>query len=523
MRFGKLATVAVVCLVTIALVTGCVTNDPYAAVNRSLENTQEAAIINRDVWQGHPLATRRLPDSAELQALIRNHGKSSLPVGAEDLPTPSKVSWISQFGKKVLDSAPGLERLEQQDPNYSISSDATDYVELAALARGLGHPELIVDFEALFVKKYASYLTGSQSNACKKPLGQYDGADPCAHRAWAISSRSALLRLRGDFESARQLAQQSLDDLTAAFGRIRVVNVGGNTSMDTFHAELLHALIVAQALDGRTDAAVANLARLMEYSRIANSTFGIDIERILRILYLSGKERVLHEFIRLAEDKSFLASVDDLQYLFSGIDMAIARSESVELLRRRIAFIGSIRDSKPEARALWYNGATLRLECSLGHIFIAEKNAEAARRQFDTVLASAIRFPSSLRDIELCLWQLAPHVGREEARSAISELMQRQFNVSAERVRAVYTYQSRWYAGAGDRDMSAQFAALGRLYQHISPTPEAWNFIDDDRAEKTLISALDATKDPAVLSFRGRLLVEIAGYTLAGWRKLDAE
>ncbi|HEX6979327.1 MAG TPA: hypothetical protein VF342_08505 [Alphaproteobacteria bacterium] len=509
-----LSTLRVATALFAVMMTAACATDPLA----SLANTREAKIIDSNPWAGHPLAASRLSDSPELKELIASPAGADGKIGLTAVPPPAPSTWIAGFGLRVLESAPALVRDDQSE----FSLDYTDYVVLAAMARAIGRPDKIGEIEAVYRKTKGSWIKESATHCIEPPT---DGlGDGCAFRAAALMELATFAWLRGDDAEAKRRHEAAMHEGAIANARRRVDTLpSGARMMDNFQARWLSAWTIGAALAGDVETAVETLATFAAYAEEASTNLGFDPERILQVLYLAGNERTLAAFIRRAEERSLLAKTDDLGWLFAGLDAAITRGEAPADLRRRMRFIAAIRDMKPEARALWHNGATVGLECRLAHVLVAEGRRDAALRLFERTMTTLANAPRSLRDTEFCLYRLAPRVGRQAAQAEIADRMRRQFERSRERVEAVYRYQSAVYARLGSQDDSRKYLALLGVQRLIGPSPAGWVFIDDRRTEETLVAALEATKHQDLLYDRGQLLTEIMIYALDGWRVSEGQ
>ncbi|HEX7005990.1 MAG TPA: hypothetical protein VF274_02540 [Alphaproteobacteria bacterium] len=506
---------AATALFAVMMTAACAT-DPLAP----LANTREAKIIDSNPWAGHPLAASRLSDSPELKELIASAAGTDGDIGLAAVPPPAPSSWIAGFGLRVLESAPAYVR----DDKSEFALDQTDFVMLAAMARAIGRPDKIAEIESVYRKTRQSWIEGSFRDACTRPADDDGLGDACANRAATLMELATFARLRGDHAEAGRRHDAAMREGATANARRRVVTLSnGSRVMESFQTVWLSAWTIDAALAGDAETAAEALAIFSAYSEAAGTDLGFDPARILRVLHLAGDERKLAAFIRRAEERSLLAKTDDLGLLFAGLDAAITRGEGPTDLRRRMRLIAAIRDMKPKARALWYNGATVGLECRLAHVLVAEGRRDAALRLFERTMTTLANAPGSLRDTEFCLYRLAPRVGRQAAQVEIAERMRSQFERSRERVEAVYRYQSAVYARLGSQGDSRKYLALLGVQRLIGPDPAGWILIDDRRTEETLVAALEATKNQDLLAERGKLLTDIMVYALDGWRVSEGQ
>ena len=251
-----------------------------------------------------------------------------------------------------------------------------------------------------------------------------------------------------------------------------------------------------------------------------DSTPGADV---LDAWARGGHSRQLAQLTRLITSDRSLDDVVLTNYLYRDFDAALLRDDPVDSLLARLQVLADLRHRYTGAQVKWHNNMISSLECRLG-LVTALRGDEAGA--LDLYSAALTPFSESQSDygweLGLCLYRLAPQIGRSDDQPKILEIMRRHTEASKDTINKntdelIDGYRESPYVNIAESDI-AHANSFREIHLLVGTKPSAYLFLDQDRFRQAAAGALqrtiDARKDDPALSARGDELMIVADFVL---------
>jgi tetratricopeptide (TPR) repeat protein len=251
-----------------------------------------------------------------------------------------------------------------------------------------------------------------------------------------------------------------------------------------FNARILYLLLAE-----RIDDAIAEMKALVT-ERASN----YPAEDVLDLWSRMGHSRALAKLTLMASRDSILDAIVFSTALYRDFDAAVLREAGPDALTARLQVIGALMGAYENAGALWRNQMTVSLECRLGLVALLEGDQAKADALYVKTREVFMRSEADFGwEVGLCLFRMAPQLGKSADQPALMAQMQRHYEESKKSIAAgTREFMS---GAAGDDVLVAHGAQFGKLNALISSKPQAYTFLDEARFRQSAATALDLTKE----------------------------
>ena len=458
---------------------------------------------------GAPLSTRPLYDAA--------FNATDDPVSriTEDIhakPTPN--GWTHAFLLKAL-------AIVRSDQSYGISNNAVTPGMQAVFFALLGDESAIRQLQSNFDAEKGTI--GSIDDAldleCAKDPNEF--TNHCSFQAKQQVEYATFLLLLGDrAESERRYLaiEQNHDAIMRTF--FADYDLGSVEYQLWFDANFQY-LLEAGELEKAAQAMRDYIAFISDpaYNSI-DSTPGA---AVLDAWSRAGHSRQLAQLTRLITSDRSLDGVILTTYLYRDFDAALLRDEPVDSLLARLQVLADLRHRYSDAQVGWHNQMISSLECRLG-LITALKGDQAGA--LDLYSAALSPFSQAQYDygweLGLCLYRLAPQVGRSDDQPRILEIMRRHTEDSKDTINKntdelIEEYRDSTYVNIAENSI-AHANSFRDIQLLVGARPQAYLFLDPDRFRQAAASALqktiDVRKDDPTLGSRGDELMVVVNFVL---------
>jgi hypothetical protein len=291
------------------------------------------------------------------------------------------------------------------------------------------------------------------------------------------------------------------------------VNADNFRYVQSWHQARIRYFLYSGRLSEAVEQMKSYTAEAERYDPNSHRDYGLD-----DFAYASSP-RQLARLTRMISDEDDLDGIILTYSLYRDFDAAVLKGEGPDALAARIQVIGELREKYAEAQDLWHNIMTLSLECRLALIHLARGDKAGAAQLYDRVFQIYMREPADPGwEVGLCLYRMAPQLGRAEDRERLLEVMRAHH---AESRRGLNINYDNLIAGARSSpyvniaaDSIARYEVFREIALRVAAIPAGYTYLDRDRFTTAASEALQWTKDPRIQGNEVDELFMIADFAL---------
>jgi hypothetical protein len=423
------------------------------------------------------LSRTDLPRSTALQDLLARTDDPLPRIPEHIAVEPPPGSWTNRFVTQAL-------KIVDAEKIAGTEVSGTNPGIRAAYHALLGNTEAIADLEKNMEAGNGDYYTASTETLTRRCEDRSSAITLCETEVQNQIYYATLALVMGHTEKAE--ARYSNADRYRS-DALRQLNGPYRTAVGLeiwFNARILYLLLAE-----RFDDAIAEMKALVG-ERVSN----YPAEDILDLWSRMGHSRALAKLTLTASRDSILDDVVFSTVLYRDFDAAVLREEGPDALTARLQVIGALMGAYEDAGALWRNHMTVSLECRLGLVALLEGDQAKADALYAKTKEVFMRSEADLGwEVGLCLYRMAPQLGKSADQPALIAQMQRHYEESKKGMAA--NTQEFMNGAAGDESLVAHTAQFGRINALIAGKPQAYAFLDEARFRQSAAAALDLTKE----------------------------
>ena len=427
-------------------------------------------------------------------------------------PTPN--GWTFSFLSKTL-------AIVQSDESNGFSSNAVTPGMRAVLFNLMGDESSVRQLQNDFDNEKGTIGSINDSLDQECALEPNDVYNNCSIQAAQQAEYATFLLLLGDRAGAErryQAVERNHDAIMRTF--LTDHDLGAIEYLLWFNATFRY-LLEAGELEKATQALRDYIALISDPSyHSIDTTPGADV---LDTWARAGHSRQLARLTRLITSDRSLDDVVLTDYLYRDFDAALLRDDSVDSLLARLQVLADLRHRYTSAQVGWHNQMISSLECRLGLVAVLKGDDAGA---LDLYSAALTPFSASQYDygweLGLCLYRLAPQIGRSDDQPRILEIMGRHTEASKDSINKntddlIDGYRDSPYVNIAESGI-AHANSFREIHLLVGTKPAAFLFLDQDRFRQAAAGALqktiDVRKDDPALSARGDELMIVANFVL---------